>query len=304
MISIIFFLIFIPILAFILLYLNFFLAPHRPYKEKKTPFECGYHSFITQNRTPFTVSFYIFAMLFLLFDIEITTVFPFVVSSNFNGPYGFSIVIVFILILTLGFVFEIGKNALKIDTKQDKSFLLSLFLINTSQIKTSNFIYYIITLFIMFICIKIPFSLISHLLTDNYWIIIPLLTGSSVFLNRTILNGFLGKEENINITIMSVYLGFVFSVIAVYISLEFNCSYITTILFYIINIFGFFPYLWFYILRDAYVFMNVSDTGYGASGGAPGPSGSGGGPSGPNPPEKPLNTDILDNSKSKKKVGT
>lgn len=123
MTSIMFFFIFIPVLGFILLNLNFFLAPHRPYKEKKTPFECGYHSFTTQNRTPFTVSFYIFAMLFLLFDIEITTVFPFVVSSNFNGPYGFSIVITFILILTLGFVFELGKNALKIDTKQDKSSL-------------------------------------------------------------------------------------------------------------------------------------------------------------------------------------
>lgn len=123
MTSIMFFLIFVPVLGFILLNLNFFLAPHMPYKEKKTPFECGYHSFTTQNRTPFTVSFYIFAMLFLLFDIEITTVFPFVVASNFNAIYGFSYVMVFVLILTLGFVFELGKNALKIDTKQDKSSL-------------------------------------------------------------------------------------------------------------------------------------------------------------------------------------
>lgn len=120
MTSIIFFLFFIPILALILLNLNFFLAPHRPYKEKKTPFECGYHSFTTQNRTPFTISFYIFGMLFLLFDLELTTVFPYVVSSNFNDSYGFTGVIIFILILTLGFIFELGKNALKIDTKQDK----------------------------------------------------------------------------------------------------------------------------------------------------------------------------------------
>ena len=120
MTSIMFFLIFVPILGFILLNLNFFLAPYRPYKEKKTPFECGYHSFITQNRAPFTVSFFIFGLLYLLFDIELTTVFPYAVSSYFNGPYGFSTVISFILILTLGFVFELGKNALKIDTKQDK----------------------------------------------------------------------------------------------------------------------------------------------------------------------------------------
>ena len=125
MTSIMFFLIFVPVLGFILLNLNFFLAPHRPYKEKKTPFECGYHSFTTQNRIPFAVSFYLFGMLFLLFDIEITTVVPYTVSIYFNGPYGFSTAITFILILTLGFVFELGKNALKIDTKQDKSSLES-----------------------------------------------------------------------------------------------------------------------------------------------------------------------------------
>ena len=121
--SIKFFLLFIPILGLILLNLNFFLAPHKPYKEKKTPFECGYHSFITQNRTQFTISFFIFALLFLLFDIEISTIFPLVSSSYFNDIYGFSTVIIFVLILTLGFVFELGKNALKIDTKQDKSYL-------------------------------------------------------------------------------------------------------------------------------------------------------------------------------------
>ena len=121
--SILFFIIFVPILAFILLSINFFLAPHKPYKEKKTPFECGYHSFVTQNRTQFTISFFIFALLFLLFDIEISTIFPLIASSYFNDLYGFSSVILFVLILTLGFVFELGKNALKIDTKQDKFYL-------------------------------------------------------------------------------------------------------------------------------------------------------------------------------------
>lgn len=140
MTSIMFFLIFIPILGLILLNLNFFLAPHKPYKEKKTPFECGYHSFTTQNRTPFTVSFFIFGILFLLFDLEITTAFPFVVSSNFNNPYGFSVLISFILILTLGFVFELGKNALKIDTKQDKSSLEASILNSTSSPKPHAFV--------------------------------------------------------------------------------------------------------------------------------------------------------------------
>lgn len=115
-----FFFVLIPVIGFILLALNFLLAPSAPYKEKETPFECGYHSFLYQNRVPFTISFFIFALLFLLFDVEITTIFPFTVSSYFNGSYGFSIVLVFILVLTLGFVFELGKKALKIITKQDK----------------------------------------------------------------------------------------------------------------------------------------------------------------------------------------
>lgn len=125
MTSIKFFLVFVVILATVFINLNFFLAPHKPYKEKKTPFECGYHSFVTQNRTQFTISFFIFALLFLLFDIEISTIFPLVSSSYFNNIYGFSAVIVFVLILTLGFVFELGKNALKIDTKQDRFYLES-----------------------------------------------------------------------------------------------------------------------------------------------------------------------------------
>lgn len=74
--SILLFLFIVPVLGIILLSVNFLLAPHNPYKEKRTPFECGYHSFLAQNRTQFTVSFFIFAILFLIFDIEITILFP------------------------------------------------------------------------------------------------------------------------------------------------------------------------------------------------------------------------------------
>lgn len=116
-----FFFYFIPLLSFILLLVNFILAPHMPYKEKKTPFECGYHSFLAQNRTQFTISFFIFALLFLLFDIEIVSVYPLTVSSYFNNIYGLCVVIIFVLILTLGFVFELGKGALNIETKQTKN---------------------------------------------------------------------------------------------------------------------------------------------------------------------------------------
>ena len=117
--SIIFFLIFIPILSVILLSVNFIFAPHMPYKEKKTPFECGYHSFLSQNRTQFTISFFIFALLFLLFDLEIVLIYPFTVSSYANNIYGLVVMIVFTLIVTVGFIFELGKSALKIESKQD-----------------------------------------------------------------------------------------------------------------------------------------------------------------------------------------
>lgn len=119
--STIFFLIFIPILSFILLGVNFIFAPHKPYKEKKTPFECGYHSFLWQNRTQFTISFFIFALLFLLFDLEIVLIYPFTVSSYANNVYGLTIMIIFTIIVTFGFAYELGKNALKIESKQDIS---------------------------------------------------------------------------------------------------------------------------------------------------------------------------------------
>ena len=109
----------------ILLIINFVLAPHKPYKEKKTPFECGYHSFLAQNRSQFTVSFFLFGFGFLIFDLEIVSIFPVTVTSYFNGGYGITVIVLFALLLTLGFVFELGNNALNIDTKQEKSFVLS-----------------------------------------------------------------------------------------------------------------------------------------------------------------------------------
>src|ERR1700748_1895929 len=120
--SLTFFLFFIPVLSFILLAVNLILAPHNPYGEKKTAFECGFHSFLDQNRTQFNISFFIFALLFLLFDLEILLVYPYAVSSYTNGIYGLLIMLVFFLVLTLGFAFELGKNALKIESRQVYNF--------------------------------------------------------------------------------------------------------------------------------------------------------------------------------------
>ena len=113
-----FFLIFIPILAIILLAVNLIFAPHNPYEEKDSAFECGFHSFLGQNRSEFSISFFIFALLFLLFDLEILLVYPYVVSAYQNGIFGLIIMFLFFLVLTLGFAFELGKNALSIESRQ------------------------------------------------------------------------------------------------------------------------------------------------------------------------------------------
>src|ERR1700735_3423954 len=118
MTSISFFFFFVPLLAFILLAINLIIAPHNAYQEIDSAFECGFHSFLGQNRTQFSISFFIFALLFLLFDLEILLVYPYVVSAYTNGIYGLLIMLVFFLVLTLGFAFELGKNALKIDSRQ------------------------------------------------------------------------------------------------------------------------------------------------------------------------------------------
>src|SRR3954469_24018903 len=92
------------------------------YQEKDSVFECGFHSFLGQNRTQFSVSFFIFALLFLLFDLEILLVYPYSVSSYTNDAYGLIIMMLFFVLLTLGFIFELGKNALSIDSKQTSLF--------------------------------------------------------------------------------------------------------------------------------------------------------------------------------------
>src|SRR5436309_14236942 len=122
MTSLTFFFIFIPILALILLGVNIVLSPQNPYQEKNSAFECGFHSFLGQNRTQFSISFFIFALLFLLFYLEILLVYSYIVSAYSNDIYVIIIMLIFFFILTLGFVFELGKNALKIDSRQVISF--------------------------------------------------------------------------------------------------------------------------------------------------------------------------------------
>lgn len=125
--------IFVCVIAILFLVLNFVLAPHNPYQEKYSIFECGFHSFLGQNRTQFGVKFFIFALVYLLLDLEILVIYPFGLSSYENGIYGLIIVLIFIGIITAGFVFELGKNALKIDSRQNYNYFRK-----TKQF-TSNF---------------------------------------------------------------------------------------------------------------------------------------------------------------------
>ena len=167
--SITFFLVFIPLLAFILLAVNLIFAPHNSYQEKDSPFECGFHSFIYQNRREFSISFFVFALLFLLFDLEILLVFPYVVSAYINDMYGLTIMLIFFLILTLGFAFELGKGALKISSRQ-----------NNLEIKTNEAINYI------------NYNDNTHInISDNWWEI-----RNSAFSSRD-FNKNLGTKANI-----------------------------------------------------------------------------------------------------------
>jgi NADH-ubiquinone oxidoreductase chain 3 len=129
-----FFIIFVCIIALLFLFINLIFAPHNPYQEKYSIFECGFHSFLGQNRTQFGVKFFIFALVYLLLDLEILLTFPFAMSEYVNNLYGLIITLGFIIIITIGFVFELGKSALKIDSRQT---------ISAANINTSSAVEYI-----------------------------------------------------------------------------------------------------------------------------------------------------------------
>ena len=112
--SITFFLFFIPLLSFILLIINFFLATHKPNKDKDSQFEFGFTSFVQMSRMAFTISFFIYGLLFLLFDLEILLILPIAVSLYQVGVFGFSVAIIFFFVLTIGFVLEIGSGAISL----------------------------------------------------------------------------------------------------------------------------------------------------------------------------------------------
>lgn len=115
------FILFTPVLVVILLMLNLLLAIHRPDFEKVTPYECGFTPATPgQNRSPFSIQFYIIAILFLIFDLEILLTFPYAVNVYQTGIYGFWIIILFFIVLSVGFVYEFGSGALYFTEKKSQ----------------------------------------------------------------------------------------------------------------------------------------------------------------------------------------
>lgn len=105
----------VPILALVLLLLNVILAVHKPDAEKVSAYECGFISIAGQTRNNFQIHFFLVALLFLVFDLEIILLMPAAVTLYHIGTYGFTIFIIFLIILTIGFVIEIGSGAIKLN---------------------------------------------------------------------------------------------------------------------------------------------------------------------------------------------
>ena len=112
---------YVPILVFCVLGLAFgvipiilgaILAPCRPNSEKNSQYECGFAPF-EDARLKFDVRFYLVAILFIIFDLEVAFLFPWAVTLDSIGWLGFSAMGIFLLLLLIGFIYEWKKGALE-----------------------------------------------------------------------------------------------------------------------------------------------------------------------------------------------
>ena len=112
-----------PILLFILvglvvglgpLILGKLVSPHKPDSEKNSPYECGFEAF-EDARMKFDVRYYLVAILFILFDLEIAFLFPWAVVLQEIGLAGFLAMLLFLGVLVVGFIYEWMKGALEWD---------------------------------------------------------------------------------------------------------------------------------------------------------------------------------------------
>ncbi len=112
---------YLPVLIFVglalvigiaLMLAAFVLAENRPDPEKLSAYECGFEAF-DDARKKFDVRFYLVAILFIIFDLEVAFLFPWAVALGDIGLYGFWSMMIFLGILTIGFVYEWKKGALE-----------------------------------------------------------------------------------------------------------------------------------------------------------------------------------------------
>ena len=114
---------YLPILIFaivasgfgiVLMVLGYLLGPRRPDSEKLSPYECGFEAF-EDTRMKFDVRYYLVAILFIIFDLEIAFLFPWAVSLDVIGGFGLLSMAVFLGVLVVGFAYEWKKGALEWD---------------------------------------------------------------------------------------------------------------------------------------------------------------------------------------------
>jgi NADH-quinone oxidoreductase subunit A len=91
---------------------SYLLAKQNPDTEKDSAYECGFEAF-EDSRNRFDVRFYLVAILFIIFDLEVAFLFPWAVSLGKIGVFGFWSMMVFLAILTIGFIYEWHKGALE-----------------------------------------------------------------------------------------------------------------------------------------------------------------------------------------------
>jgi len=100
------------IVAIVMVGIGFVLGPHKPEKEKNSPYECGFEAF-GDSRMKFDVRYYLVAILFIIFDLEIAFMFPWAVALPHIGIVGYLAMVVFLAILVIGFIYEWKKGALE-----------------------------------------------------------------------------------------------------------------------------------------------------------------------------------------------
>ena len=111
---------YLPIILFLIIALglslafvaiNYIAAPNKPDPEKLSAYECGFEPF-NDSRMEFDVRFYLVAILFIIFDLEIAFLFPWAISLGEIGLYGFCSMMLFLFTFTVGFIYEWKKGAL------------------------------------------------------------------------------------------------------------------------------------------------------------------------------------------------